>query len=283
MNISILILSCSVYKSLWNPNIKLLKKYWPDCEIPIYICSKKIEGYISDIPLIETNINDERPTNFIIRLYDFLKKVKTEYVFTIMDKQMLCKKVDNYRIMKLIDIINKNKDIKAIKINRMAKGDIFHKEDILLSKYAKNQPYSCSFEPTIWNKKFLMKLCEYCISLNKLRHHDYELNGSEYINKTKSIILGLTNFNEQMRRGGGGCPYMCFINVSSNGHLNPPSKLFFKKENIQIDTISDNMFSKIACNCEYCLTLKKKRNNNENDWYNPGRYEEILELVKKIL
>ena len=45
-NVSIVVSSCDLFEDCWAPFIHSMRKYWPDCEWPVYVISnhKAIDG-----------------------------------------------------------------------------------------------------------------------------------------------------------------------------------------------------------------------------------------------
>ena len=93
-NVSILIITCSLYENIWEPFFKCLKNKWPDNKYKIYIgCDKYVDK--SKYPgknFIITNI-EPYSSNYNNRVKDFLKQIKTKYVLLFQDDLLITSQI----------------------------------------------------------------------------------------------------------------------------------------------------------------------------------------------
>lgn len=76
LSCAVLVNSCDKYSETWIPFFTLLKKYWPDCEYPIYLNTENKKCSIPDISTI----------NF----KDIGGVERQAYKFAKRDKQQVC-------------------------------------------------------------------------------------------------------------------------------------------------------------------------------------------------
>lgn len=93
--VTCLIFSCDKFSDLWDGNIKLFNKNWPDRDFDTYLVTDKpTERKIPGVDIIAAGADME----WSDRLKFALQFVKTDYVFVTLDDYFLIKKVDNKRM-----------------------------------------------------------------------------------------------------------------------------------------------------------------------------------------
>ena len=103
-NMTMLILSCDKFSDLWDGHIKLLEENWPDRDMETFL--------ITDAPTDKCYpgiqvVNAGADVEWSDRLAYALKQVKTDYVFITLDDYFLIKKVDDQRIVELLEMMEK--------------------------------------------------------------------------------------------------------------------------------------------------------------------------------
>ena len=100
--VTCLIFSCDKFSDLWDGNIKLFNKNWPDRDFETFIVTDKpTERNIPGIGIIAVGSDVE----WSDRLKYALQFVKTDYIFVTLDDYFLIKKVDNNRMEHLVDLM----------------------------------------------------------------------------------------------------------------------------------------------------------------------------------
>ena len=101
-DVSLLVLSCSLYKNIWTPFFSLLKEYWPDCPLKIYLGSDKYtDSYAHDdhdITLLKTDI-EPFAGNYTERVADFIGQVDSKYVLLFQEDHVLDAEVYTQEIL----------------------------------------------------------------------------------------------------------------------------------------------------------------------------------------
>tara|TARA_Y100000768_G_C23977113_1_gene683629 strand:+ start:158 stop:934 length:777 start_codon:yes stop_codon:yes gene_type:complete len=98
--IAVLVLSCDSYKDLWDPFFYFFNKNWADCNLDKYI--------ITNFEKINKNnfksINVHKDFSWSSSLRKGLAQLNNyDYVFLFLEDLMISEKVNNNRILKLID------------------------------------------------------------------------------------------------------------------------------------------------------------------------------------
>lgn len=130
----ILINTCSLYFNLVEPHMILLRKYWTDCQFPVYINvdSQMPINNLDKIYNFEYIISDllPKPYNILDRMLyalEFLKK-KYKYVLYMTDDALLVRKMNNNDILESLKFIKSDNKIGTLKLHPSPTGKKFYKK-----------------------------------------------------------------------------------------------------------------------------------------------------------
>jgi len=182
MNTSLLVMSCDSYSDLWQPFYKLFKKHWKNCPYKLYICyeTKKCSQ--------AKTIN--KTGEWTKRLREALEEIDTEYVILLLDDYFIRKPVNQ----SLIDFCINNFDdetatfdfqnVLADKLDwfntRSRKGQFVARRN--------NRMYLTNTQPSIWNRKKLIDLCQEDMSIWAWETQILNSPYKHYINVGDEII-----------------------------------------------------------------------------------------------
>lgn len=194
----ILINSCSLYFSLIEPYMILLKKYWKDCNFPIFVnmdCNipennldktYNFQYIISDLLPNSTNILDR-----MIHSLNILRK-KYKYVINVLDDSFIFREMNNNNFNNCLDFIKENNNIGAIRLHSSigSSGKKFYKTLSYTSYYEKNKLNYTDY------------ICGCCIDnlyktvydLPHIEAHFKDNNIKKTHTKKTSLNLGISNF-----------------------------------------------------------------------------------------
>ena len=191
----ILINSCSLYFGLIEPYMILLRKYWSDCNFPIYVNM--------DCNMPENNLNikynfqyiisdllpkGENILNRLIYSLDILRK-QYKYVINVLDDSFIFREMNNDNFNKCIDFIKENTNIGAIRLHSSlnSSGKEFYKPMSFTSYYEKNNPdYICGCcIDKLYKKKY---------DLPHIEAHFKDKNIKPLHTKRTSLDLGISKF-----------------------------------------------------------------------------------------
>ena len=103
--ITCLIFSCEKFSDLWDGNLKMFSENWPERDFETYIVTDKpTDRTFPDVKIISAGADLE----WSDRLKYALEFVKTDYVFVTLDDYFLIKKVDNARMERFVDLMEKD-------------------------------------------------------------------------------------------------------------------------------------------------------------------------------
>lgn len=154
-DVSIIITSCDAYKECWRPMVFSLKKYWPDCEYPIYIVTNYAEDdSIKGVQYIKVG-DDKR--SWCTLTQKALRTLDCDYVIFFQEDYWLRRKVDNEAIKAHIQYVKEN-HVDYLKIQDDIRRDNLR---IGTSEYCMNPidiRYAFNTSIAIWNRKSVMPL-----------------------------------------------------------------------------------------------------------------------------
>lgn len=153
-NMSILVVSCDDYSDLWDPFFFLMNKYWKDNKYPIYLTTNT-KNYIKESINV---INNPKDFEWSKRTKSALEKINSEYVLLLLEDYFFSKKVDNQKIMDILQLMTQDK-ILYYKLNSFSKiNSKAYNNKNYLKIIPNDLKYGVSLQPAIWNTKFLYDL-----------------------------------------------------------------------------------------------------------------------------
>ena len=237
-NVSILIITCSLYENIWEPFFKCLKNKWPDNKYKIYIgCDKYVDK--SKYPgknFIITNI-EPYSSNYNNRVKDFLKQIKTKYVLLFQDDLLITSQIKTNDIINCLNVLEKNKEYNGIRLHSIGadsgKGNKIFKlhTNKFLRNMSYNQKYWFSWMVTLWNREKLS------IILDNLKKdtsaEDCEIELTKIMKKKNKSMLSI---------GSGKSNIIDYMGIGAinGGILNNKYMEYLKKENVPIKVYDNN-------------------------------------------
>lgn len=155
-NLTMIIHSCDKFSDLWDGQIKLLNKNWPNRNFRVII-------------LTDENTNNKKYDNVEIicagkgteitqRLEYVIDSINTKYVFVTLDDYYLIKPVDNKKIEYLLDEMEEN----SYDYIRLFLRPKYRRKDKIKGKIKQyridtSRNYSVNLYAGIWTKEFIRK------------------------------------------------------------------------------------------------------------------------------
>ena len=232
MSVSILILSCSLYKNIWGPFFYLFNKYWEDCPFTIYLGTDKYTHYEDykdfNINILITDI-EPYSNNYTSRVYDHLQKINDDYIILLQDDFLLTEMVHTKQILECINILKNNNLYNGIRLHGAGEDCGFGNKhfnisnNIVLSNHSQRQKYWFSWMATLWNRKKLIDILKLYVNTNT---EDSEKNITNYMKQKKKQMLSISS-----RKKINIINYLG-IGAINGGALNKNYIPYLKKKNI---------------------------------------------------
>jgi hypothetical protein len=149
-DVTILVNSCDAYKDVQLLFFEAMKEYWPDVPYKIILNSES-----SNLLNYSAKEKIEKPWG--ARLIDILNNIKSKYIIMLFDDFILEEKVDQYKIISALNILEKENNSSVFYLNAACLRD---HEDDPLSDYRilkDSADYRLNSVPSVWKKKDLLK------------------------------------------------------------------------------------------------------------------------------
>ena len=241
-NTCILIHGSSLYSSLLEPYLILLRKYWNDCSFPVFVNIdknlKKEYFCLQEKYNVEFIISDIEPNAYTAcdRIYYALQELekKFEYVIFTLDDNFLCRKMNNDDMKDIVKFIDSDKNVGCISLYRSSS---------LIKNFYKKMKYRGFFENN--KDEYFDNLCGHC--LDKL-----------YISKP----LYLPHLEAGLRPDFTNSPNVLikhknknYVNFHKINHLNPQPRIW------NLKFFKDGL-DKLVNPCNKLKILKEKEKKN---------------------
>ena len=149
---ALLVISCDKFNGLWDIHFNRLEKFWPDCQLKIYLLTNHINFDRENVQTIDVGDDIDWSSN----LKRALDNINEDYVLTFLEDGILNEIVDNNKFQYYLDEFVKLdmnylclKDYpKPTKISDEKQYGIIHN----------NVNYRCSIAFSLWKTKFLRKM-----------------------------------------------------------------------------------------------------------------------------
>ncbi len=161
---SILVVSCDKHCDLWTPFFTLFRRYWADCEMPVYLGTNRAR---SDQAITLNAGNDEAWSR---RLRFFLQNIETDYVLLLLEDFFLDQPVSNALVNAQLARLHGLNGI-CIRLFPNPPADYFHNGVGVLHARA---AFRVSLQAAIWNRSRLLE-----ILVDEESPWDFELGGSK--------------------------------------------------------------------------------------------------------
>lgn len=156
---SILVNSCDAYQDTWLPFFTLFKKFWPDCEYPIYLNSESKRLYCNDLDIITINHSIEQARSD--RVIHSLKMIHSKFVILLLDDFFFDDFVDQSKISECIRWMQKNRHIAVFTFASSLWNDIDdRKYDGFELRPVKGE-YRFNMQAALWRRTTLLKILKH--------------------------------------------------------------------------------------------------------------------------
>lgn len=259
-NLSLMYVSCNTYKSLWIPFVKLKEKYIGN-DIKMYFCIDEFKNEtINFNNTCVINFNQKSKFfaggNLFKRYLYYLQNIPTDYILYFYDDMFPIQKVELNSIKKLINIMEKDKNVKIIKLSLHSaefSGQTIEIDDIKFVK-ANNKidNYIFNTQPILIRRDIFIDIIDYCQLKDNCSHQNggLELSGTGFFRNTNYTALRVVNDIIHISSSSG---------IVTSGIIENNMKNFLKeKEGIDIQTYEHNLIFELTIDELNCLGERLK-------------------------
>lgn len=211
--LTLLIHSCDKFSDLWDAHVRLLNANWPDRTIRTIILTDepRRDLVFSDIEIVGAGSGKE----ITERIRHILPSITTEYVLVTLDDYFVCTPVDTSAIVRLVDIMEKEK-LDYLRMFERPKGfrtPTSHKGIFMVDT---SHGYQVNLYAGIWRKSFIEKT----LGKDVLNAWEFEVALTERANKVRGRCAMST---------GREFP---ILDVVRKGRILPLSWLYLKRHDL---------------------------------------------------
>ncbi len=156
---TIMLCSCDAYEEMWDPFFALLEKYWPEAKNYPFILNTESKVYQRegwDIQCFAMYPSGKQ-VSYGTRMIRHLAKVKTEFVFIMLEDFFFRSRVDQSRVDYYVDAIRTHKDIACFNFSCMEQPGIASEEFEGFQELHPICHYRLNLQAAIWRKKELRR------------------------------------------------------------------------------------------------------------------------------
>lgn len=170
--VTILINSCDLYKSAWEPFLKLFLIQWPDCPYNFVINSETLD-YHGEIKNVRAIHPDDKTLTWTQRFIYVLNHIESEYILFFIEDYFVLNPVNTKVFEHAVKVLEKNPNVGMICLAST------HKENIKTNDYEDEDFYSRKIDEKnlIWCRTNLYRK-DYLLKL--LRDHETIWNFESY-------------------------------------------------------------------------------------------------------
>lgn len=155
---SFLFCTCDSYSDLWEPFFTLLRRYWPDFDYNVYICTESKQfswpGFNIFCPL-----NEPPSSTWSQRLIDLLHLIPTENIIFMLDDFWLKAPVNTERLKVLMERFDADKQMGHLNLIHESASALKHSEkypDLVM--FPKKRPYRITTQASLYRKDYLLQV-----------------------------------------------------------------------------------------------------------------------------
>lgn len=161
--VSVVISSCNKYSYLWDIQLELFKRYWPDCPYDIYMISETTplpNMDFGNLRLINYNTNSSTTgaSDWSVNLSQVLNSIDSEYIIYLQEDYVFTSKVDMEKLQSLLEFTIDN-GINYVRLYTAPPGNgpqIQVNDSIAIKEILPGTEWRNSLLLAIWKKQTLL-------------------------------------------------------------------------------------------------------------------------------
>ena len=156
-NLSILVNSCDLYESAWDPFFKLFAIQWPDCPYDIYLNTETKEYSCGCVKVTTLPTGEGVP--WTARVRRALKEIDSEYILFFLEDFFLLEKVDQALFEHLVDSMDQNPSVGFVFFRPLGeRSTVSHPINEYLMEIPRQSSYRANACLGLWRKEFLLQM-----------------------------------------------------------------------------------------------------------------------------
>lgn len=148
--LSVLVLSCDKYADLWPPFFECFFRFWPDCDLPVYLGVNEKSFANERVRIILSG--EDRDWSSSAR--KIIEQIDSEYLLILLEDLFLIENVSSGKFKSSFDALVRN-NFKHCHIDQRTKPELGGEDG--LGVYPKGMPYRVNVLG-LWKKDYLLKM-----------------------------------------------------------------------------------------------------------------------------
>lgn len=161
-SLTFLVNSCDKNSDLWYPFFELFKINWGgDIQYPIVLNTESLSYSHDGIPNIETYcLYDKKPDKWCQRYVRTLRRIKTEYVFCLLDDDFIQRPINKSQLIQILDYMDNDRSIACFDMRRNPEGRDVHSSEFEGFIEEKKDAFRFVLNCALWRREYLLKYLE---------------------------------------------------------------------------------------------------------------------------
>lgn len=192
-DLTVLIIGFDGYKDVWDHDIELMNKYWPN-RPKTYLANSELKPDYSNVEIVNAGPNSEWSKKVQVAL----EKIETPYVMLLLEDFFISDYVDNNQINRAMDLVEREK-IKFYQLHvqlirqTWEKGKAYNGDKRVLI-VPSDKKYGINLQAAIWNKAYLQEVVgtgnynAWEFEVNQLGTKNYNADRIEYLIDTRNML-----------------------------------------------------------------------------------------------
>ena len=152
----ILVVSCDKYADCWTPFSDCMRKFWPDCPYPVYLCTESGEPEAGTV--YSRALHSPNPS-WTGRLREVCAQIQEEYIFITLEDHWLAGKIDQEKIVADVTLLRQHKEVGVVYLDYLTPTMPIWSKDGGYREIPAGTQYRLAAGPSVWRKEFLCIAC----------------------------------------------------------------------------------------------------------------------------
>ena len=152
----ILVVSCDKYADCWTPFSDCMRKFWPDCPYPVYLCTESGEPEAGTV--YSRALHSPNPS-WTGRLREVCAQIQEEYIFITLEDHWLAGKIDQEKIVADVTLLRQHKEVGVVYLDYLTPTMPIWSKDGGYREIPTGTQYRLAAGPSVWRKEFLCIAC----------------------------------------------------------------------------------------------------------------------------
>ena len=153
-DISFVIISCDKYNDLWDIFFSNFRRYWPDCNLPVYLVTNYLEYNNPKI----TNIIIGEDISYTDNLLKAVSQIDSEWILVWLEDCMFSDYIDNKKVTEILQQAIDTPNLGYLKLSNDLPLSYTQEHSLFFGKIPKGVKYRSAVGMALYRKDLFYKL-----------------------------------------------------------------------------------------------------------------------------